>query len=92
MTPENAEQMVRAVLHEVAPDVDLDTLRDDADLREALELDSLDFLQVVELLSERSGLRIDEEDYPRLRTLGAAVRWLAPPVVGLPVRRPQPTR
>ena len=92
MTPEQAEQMVRAVLHEVAPDADLDALRDDADLREALELDSLDFLQVVELLSERSGLRIDEEDYARLRTLGTAVHWLAPPVVGLPVRRPQHTR
>ena len=47
---------------------------------------------IVELLSERSGLRIDEEDYPRLRTLGTAVHWLAPPVVGLPVRRPQHTR
>jgi acyl carrier protein len=92
MTPEQAEAMVRAVLHEVAPDADLDTLRDDADLREALELDSLDFLQVVEILSERSGLRIDEEDYPRLRTLGSAVHWLAPPVVGLPMRKTAPTQ
>jgi acyl carrier protein len=92
MTPEQAEAMVRAVLHEVAPDADLDAIRDDADLRETLELDSLDFLQVVELLSERSGQRIDEEDYPRLRTLGSAVHWLAPPVVGLPVRKAPPSR
>jgi acyl carrier protein len=84
MTPEQAQQLMLAVLHEVAPDADTDQLDPDADLREALELDSLDFLQVVELLSQRSGLRIDEEDYPRLRTLGSAVRWLAPTVIGQP--------
>ena len=84
MTPEQAERLVRIVLHEVAPDADLDALDPDADLREALELDSLDFLQVVELLSERSGVRIDEEDYPRLRTLSTAVQLFAPAVVGQP--------
>jgi acyl carrier protein len=69
--------MIRTVLHQVAPDADLDKLAGDDDLREILELDSLDFLQVVELLSERSGVRIDEEDYPRLSTMDAAVRWLS---------------
>ena len=53
MTPVQAEEMVRAVLHEVAPDADLDALRDDSDLCEALGLDWLDLLQVVQLLSER---------------------------------------
>jgi acyl carrier protein len=61
----------------VAPDADLDGLAPDADLRETLELDSLDFLQVIELLSERAGVRIDEEDYQFLATLGGAATWLA---------------
>ncbi|HEU4423509.1 MAG TPA: phosphopantetheine-binding protein, partial [Pilimelia sp.] len=51
----DADVLVRAALHEVAPDVDLATLRPEDDLRETLGLDSLDFLQIVELLSERSG-------------------------------------
>jgi acyl carrier protein len=41
-----------------------------------LELDSLDFLSLVELLSERTGVRIDEEDYPELTTLSDATRFL----------------
>jgi acyl carrier protein len=82
MTTEQVLRMVRTVLHEVAPDADLDQLDPGADLRDALELDSLDFLQVVELLTERSGVRIDEEDYPRLRTLDSAVAWLGSAVVG----------
>lgn len=77
MTPEQAEQMIRTTLHQVAPDADLDALGPDEDLRETLELDSLDFLQVVEVLSERSGVRIEEDDYPQLGTLNQAVRWLS---------------
>jgi acyl carrier protein len=71
------ENLIRTVLHQVAPDADLADLADDDDIRDTLGLDSLDFLQVVELLSERSGVRIDEEDYPQLSTLNSGRAWLA---------------
>ena len=71
------ENLFRTVLHQVAPDADLAELAGDDDIRDSLGLDSLDFLQVVELLSERSGVRIDEDDYPRLSTLNSAAAWLA---------------
>ncbi|WP_433087059.1 acyl carrier protein [Dactylosporangium sp. CA-052675] len=70
------EQLVRTALHEVAPDADLDTLHAGDDLRETLHLDSLDFLQLVELLSARTGHRIEEEDYPQLATLAGTVAFL----------------
>jgi acyl carrier protein len=70
------ETLIRTVLHQVAPDADLADLTGDDDIRDALGLDSLDFLQVVELLSERSGVRIDEEDYPQLSTLNTGAAWL----------------
>jgi acyl carrier protein len=73
---DEAETLVRACLHQVAPDADLDTLPPDADLRETLRLDSLDFLQVVELLSDRGHSRIDEDDYQRLATLASTVAFL----------------
>jgi hypothetical protein len=41
-----------------------------------LELDSLDFLAFVEQLSGRCGQRIDEDDYPHLRTLPGCTRFL----------------
>lgn len=78
------EALIRQALHEVAPDADVTLLAPDADLRETLGLDSLDFLRLVELLSSRTGRRIDEEDYPRLATMGQAADFLRQPVQGSP--------
>jgi acyl carrier protein len=77
MNRNDAETLVRAALHEIAPDVDLDSVRPEDDLRETLGLDSLDFLQIVELLSERSGQRIDEDDYTRLANVSGAIEFLS---------------
>jgi acyl carrier protein len=77
MTPEQARQAVEESLVQVAPDADLGLLGPDADLRDTLELDSLDFLNVVEALSERTGRRIEEDDYPQLATMASAIKFLA---------------
>lgn len=77
MKTEEADRLVRTALHEVAPEADVQNLPAGADLRDELSLDSLDFLQLVERLSAGSGIRIDEDDYPRLSTLGDAVAFLA---------------
>lgn len=79
MTPEQAHQMIKDVLREVAPDTDPDALPEDADLRDSLELDSLDFLNFVETLSKESGRRIEEDDYPHLATLASGAVFLAGP-------------
>lgn len=71
------ETLVRTCIREVAPETDFESLAPDADLRETLRLDSLDFLRVVELLSERGGIRIDEEDYPRLATFASTMDFVA---------------
>lgn len=77
MNTHDTETVVRACVHEVAPEADLDALPPGADLRESLYLDSLDFLALVELLSERTGHRIDEDDYPRLESLASTVEFLS---------------
>lgn len=75
------ETQVRAwaseVLAGIAPEVDLATVRDDEDLRQALDLDSMDFMNFVIGLSERSGRNIPEADAPRLRTLRGLVAYFA---------------
>jgi acyl carrier protein len=76
MNQEQLEALVRECLREVAPESQFDSVPVDADYRDVLSLDSLDFLQLVELLSERSGVRIDESDYPRLSTIGSTVDFL----------------
>jgi len=77
MTPAEAEIAIHEALGQVAPGADTDSLPADADLRDSLELDSLDFLRFVEILSERTGERIDEDDYPQLATMASAVKFIA---------------
>lgn len=73
----DAVDVVRRTLREVAPEADLAALAADAPLRESLDLDSLDFLQFIELLTQRTGVRIDEDDYPELTSLSRAASFLA---------------
>jgi len=67
---------VLATLAQVAPEADLATLEPDADLRLELDLDSMDFLNFVVGIDERTGIEIPERDYPQLGTLQACVDYL----------------
>jgi acyl carrier protein len=75
-----SEVDIRAVLREelgnIAPDIDLDKLNASADLREALDIDSMDFLNFVTAIHHRLGVDIPELDYPKLVTLDGAVNYL----------------
>ena len=77
MNGDEARRCVREALLQVVPDADLDHLADDEPLRDALELDSLDFLSFVESLSASTGVRLDEVDYPRLTTMESCVLLLS---------------
>ncbi len=76
MTPEHARELIAQTLLDIVPDADLAAMAPDAEIREYLELDSLDFVVLVERLSKRAGCRIDEEDYGELRTMDNAIRFL----------------
>lgn len=77
MTPQQAREQIGFALKRAAPGSDIDTIDPDAELRDALDLDSLDFLRFIEILSETSGRRIEEDDYPKLATLDSSIRFLA---------------
>lgn len=76
MTPDDARKAIEDSLAEVVPGTDPTALAPGADLRDALELDSLDFLSFVQTLSDRTGHRIDEDDYPRLATIETGMAYL----------------
>ncbi len=77
MTPQQAREQIALALKRAAPGSDIDAIDPDADFRDVLDLDSLDFLRFVEILSETSGHRIDEDDYPEFATLDSAIRFLS---------------
>lgn len=82
LTTAEARALVTTSLLRIVPDADLAALGDEGDLRDGLELDSLDFLRFAELLGNGAGERIEEEDYSRLTSVGSAVSFLtrgAPP-------------
>jgi acyl carrier protein len=64
-------------LGRIAPEIDATGLDPDADLREELDIDSIDFLNLVTALGERLQIDIPEIDYPNLATFGHAVDYLA---------------
>jgi len=67
---------VREELSNIAPEADLTTVDPVADLREALDIDSMDFLNFVTAIHQRLGIDIPELDYPKLVTLDSMIAYL----------------
>lgn len=76
MTDEDIKQAIMDAILEIAPEAEFDELDLDDGLREQLELDSMDFLNVVIALHEALGVDIPEADYPKLFTMNDAIGYL----------------
>ena len=76
MTETEARTLICEILSGIAPETDPASLADDEDVREALDIDSMDFMNFVVALHERTGVEIPEADYPKLRTLAGAIAYL----------------
>lgn len=77
MNEPEVKQTVFQILGKIAPEADLQKLRPDENLREALDIDSFDFLQFIIRLHESLAIEIPESDYPQLGTLAGIVHYLA---------------
>jgi acyl carrier protein len=78
MTPAEVKEVILDILEGIAPDEDLSGLKDDVALREQLELDSMDFLDIVMELRKRYRVQIPEEDYAQLATMNSTIEYLSP--------------
>ncbi len=76
LTDTEARELLRTTLHRVAPEADLDQVGPDETIQEALDLDSIDFLNLVVALHEATGVDIPERDYPELTTVERCVAYL----------------
>jgi acyl carrier protein len=68
--------LLARLLRKIAPEVDLDEVDPAAPLQEAVDLDSMDFLNLVTALHEETGLEIPERDYPLLSTVDGFVQYV----------------
>lgn len=78
MIPADIRQEVIDILEDIAPDEDLSDLKDDVAFRDQLELDSMDFLDIVMELRKRHRIQIPEEDYGELASMESTVKYLEP--------------
>ncbi|MBQ6108665.1 MAG: acyl carrier protein, partial [Thermoguttaceae bacterium] len=76
-------EAVLDILSDIAPDEDLSELKDDVSFREQMELDSMDFLDIVMELRRRYKVNIPEEEYTALGSMSSTVEYLAPKMAEL---------
>ncbi|MGQ9576892.1 MAG: acyl carrier protein [Thermoguttaceae bacterium] len=84
MTGPEIRQAILEILADIVPDEDLTHLDPEVPLRDQLQMDSMDFLDIIMELRKRYQIRIPEEDYPALATMAGTVRYLEPLMKDLP--------
>jgi len=77
-TNEEVRQAVLNIIEDIALDEDVSNVKDDIALRDQLDLDSMDFLDIVMELKKRHKIEVPQEDYPKLASLQSCVEYLAP--------------
>jgi acyl carrier protein len=77
MNEQDARAAVYAAIGQVAPDVDPDGLDEGSRLRQDLELDSLDFLRLIETIAQATGVDTPESDYVKVATVKGLVAYVA---------------
>lgn len=78
MTAAEIKRAIVDILSDIAPDEDLSDLKEDVPFRDQLELDSMDFLDIVMELRKRYRIQIPEEEYGELASMSSTVNYLEP--------------
>jgi len=78
MTRDDIRDVILEIIEDIDEDADFESLNADQPLRDQLDLDSMDFLDIVMELRKRYKLQIPEEEYPELSTLNSCVNYLEP--------------
>jgi acyl carrier protein len=70
MNKDKVKQIVLDIISEIAPDEDLSDVKPEIRLRDQLDLDSMDFLDIVMELRKQHGIDVPEAEYRQLESLG----------------------
>ncbi len=78
MAPEQIRQVIHDILTRIAPDEDVSNIQDAVAFREQMDLDSMDFLDIVMELRKHYRIQIPEDDYDHLTSMNSTVAYLTP--------------
>jgi len=79
----NGEQIREAVIDIIQglledDDTGLSRLQDDVSIRDQLDIDSMDFLDIILELRKKYGITVPEEDFTKLSTMKGCIKYLEP--------------
>ena len=78
MTRNEINDVILEIIQDIDEDAEIGSIKADVPLRDQLDLDSMDFLDIVMELRKRYQLQIPEADYPELASLESCVNYLEP--------------
>ena len=87
MTNDETKKAVLDIIADIAPDEDLSNLKSDLRLRDQVQLDSMDFLDIVMELRKRHGIEVPEAEYGKLASLDSCAEYLTPKFNALEAKR-----
>ncbi|HEB72884.1 MAG TPA: acyl carrier protein [Nitrospirae bacterium] len=83
MTGEGIRQAIIDIIREIVPDEDLSGIDAEKPLRDQIDLDSMDFLDIVMELRKRYSVEVPEQDYQELESMSSTVNYLLPKMESL---------
>ncbi len=83
MSRDEIRGIIYNIISEIVPDEDLSGMDDSKAIRDQIELDSMDFLDIVLELRKRYKADVPEEDYPKLATIDSCVEYLEPKLISV---------
>ncbi len=78
MTKDECKKVVLDIIADIAPDEDLSNVKSEVRLRDQLQLDSMDFLDIVMELRKRHSIEVPEAEYQQLASLDSCAEYLTP--------------
>lgn len=78
MTRDEVKDAIVEIINDILPEGDCAAVNPDLKLRDQLDLDSMDFLDIVMELRKKYKIQIPEDDYPKLATLNSCIEYLEP--------------
>jgi acyl carrier protein len=78
MSDTEVKDIILGIIRDIAPDEDLSNVDPAKRLRDQIDLDSMDFLDIVMELRKRYKIEVPEADYMKLSTLDGCVEYLGP--------------
>ena len=76
-TSDPIREALMALVHRIAPEADPAALAGNRPIREQIDIDSMDSLNLLDGIADTFGIGVPETDYGRLQTLDDMVAYVA---------------